>query len=192
MRPPRADCQECEHLYDPSNRREEADIEAAGQWLTAIEDKLPNSTFKALASFLKCYFRVTLIGQKIARRVTHPSHGTIDVSRFCQDVRAIWSDLKQLARRVNQVAKATLDYSDHYLIGFSPLNYLSNIRLACPLFMLILHQAIRDRLDSESRSAHIEESGALDALHLESVDILLDNCRSQTAMFQVCMDLGTS
>jgi hypothetical protein len=78
------------------------------------------------------------------------------------------------------------------------------MRLCCPFFLLVLHEAIRNHLafrqsfyqsyvvepESEARAASqaAEDLKMLDKIHLQSVDVLLYNCRSQMEMFKVSYD----
>jgi hypothetical protein len=75
------------------------------------------------------------------------------------------------------------------------------MRLCCPFFLLVLHEAIRNHLafrqsfyssyvvDPETEDAAAnqrdEDLGMLNKIHLQSVDVLLYNCRSQMEMFKV-------
>lgn len=75
------------------------------------------------------------------------------------------------------------------------------MRLCCPFFLLVLHEAIRNHLvfrqslyssyvvDPESEDAAANQRdvdlGMLNKIHLQSVDVLLYNCRSQMEMFKV-------
>jgi hypothetical protein len=75
------------------------------------------------------------------------------------------------------------------------------MRLCCPFFLLVLHEAIRNHLafrqsfyssyvvDPETEDAAAnqrgEDLGLLNKIHLQSVDVLLYNCRSQMEMFKV-------
>lgn len=75
------------------------------------------------------------------------------------------------------------------------------MRLCCPFFLLVLHESIRNQQqfrkqlyqsyiiepESEDQAARqrMEELAMLDQVHLQSVDVLLYNLRSQCAMFKV-------
>lgn len=77
------------------------------------------------------------------------------------------------------------------------------MRLCCPFFLLVLHEAIRNHLafrqslwesyivetDTTGANRRSEELALLDKLHLQSVDVLLYNCRSQMALFKVCLTI---
>lgn len=75
------------------------------------------------------------------------------------------------------------------------------MKLSCPIFLLVLHEAIRNHLafrqsfyssyviDPESGDAAAyqrhEDLGMLNKNHFQSVDVLLYDCRSQMSMIQV-------
>lgn len=76
------------------------------------------------------------------------------------------------------------------------------MRLCCPFYLLVLHEAIRNHLafrqnlfgsyvaepesEIQAASQHGQDLAQLNKLHLQSVDVLLYNCRSQMALFKVC------
>lgn len=75
------------------------------------------------------------------------------------------------------------------------------MRLCCPFFLLVLHEAIRNHLafrqsfyssyvvdpevEGQAANQRDEDLGMLNKIHLQSVDVLLYNCRSQMNMFKV-------
>lgn len=75
------------------------------------------------------------------------------------------------------------------------------MRLCCPFFLLVLHESIRNHqefrkllyqsyvIEPESedcaKNRRAIDLAMLDRLHGQSVDVLLYNCRSQSAMFKV-------
>jgi hypothetical protein len=77
------------------------------------------------------------------------------------------------------------------------------MRLCCPFFLLVIHEAIRNHLafrqsfyssyvvepESEERTTSQREQDLelLNKVHLQSVDVLLYNCRSQVEMFKVSL-----
>jgi hypothetical protein len=79
------------------------------------------------------------------------------------------------------------------------------MRLCCPFFLLVIHEAIRNHLafrqsfyssyvvepESEERttSQREEDLELLNKVHLQSVDVLLYNCRSQVEMFKVSLEV---
>lgn len=79
------------------------------------------------------------------------------------------------------------------------------MRLCCPFFLLVMHESIRNHqafrqklyhsyvVEPESEERAQTQRGAemamLDKLHLQSVDVLLYNCRTQCGMFKVSWDL---
>jgi hypothetical protein len=80
------------------------------------------------------------------------------------------------------------------------LRLAANIRLSTPFLLLVLHQIIREQLDFRKtlRAAYISDDldpskpnpeetnlAMLEELRLQSVDVLLQSCRSQTDMMQV-------
>lgn len=86
---------------------------------------------------------------------------------------------------------------------------IANLRMSCPFVLLVVHQAIREQLDfrrnlkesyifdESPKSNPASSSGSsppgpgsenvamLEELHLQSVDVLLHNCRSQMEMYKV-------
>lgn len=82
------------------------------------------------------------------------------------------------------------------------------MRLCCPFFLLVLHEHIRNQQsfrkqlyksyiieqESETQAAgqRMGELAMLDQLHLQSVDVLLYDLRSQCAMFKVSLDILSS
>ncbi|ORX37389.1 hypothetical protein BD324DRAFT_625966 [Kockovaella imperatae] len=183
----------------------ESDIESAGRWLNAVDKKLPNSTFKILAHFLRCYYRLTKMAREIALDVSIPNRrpGTVDVDHFCKLIRKLWGEIKDLRRAVVVEGAEKLASCEGFMAGFSPMNQITSIRLSGPFLLLLLHQHIRTQLDfrRDMKSSYVvnddgdgdpekQKIAKLQELHMQSIDIMLQSCRSQAAMFKVMLPTG--
>ncbi|WRT64319.1 uncharacterized protein IL334_001251 [Kwoniella shivajii] len=125
------------------------DVDAAGEWIEIVRERLPHSSFKLLAFFLSIYHRLGLAGREVAVKVSYPlrKKGSADVGKICMAVRRIWKDIRGINKDLI-VHSADLMGACHKddLLGFSPLNFLANLRLSCPFLLLVIHQLIRDQL----------------------------------------------
>nr|XP_018267342.1 uncharacterized protein I303_01328 [Kwoniella dejecticola CBS 10117]OBR89500.1 hypothetical protein I303_01328 [Kwoniella dejecticola CBS 10117] len=170
------------------------DVDAAGEWIETVQERLPNSTFKLLAFFLQMNHRLGLAGREVAIKLAYPSRkkGAADIDKICNAVRKIWRDV-----------------------------FHANLRLCCPFLLLVMHQLIRDLLDfwktlpvvsasittpsdSTSHSSPSSSSSGqqrsfvpgmrnielLERLSRESVDGLLANCRSHIGMLKSILPTG--
>ncbi|ADV25477.1 hypothetical protein I305_04657 [Cryptococcus gattii E566] len=127
-----------------------ADMDAAGNWLRSVTDLLSKNSFKALSFYLTCYYRVTLIGRDVATSLSIPSKkkGAVDVVKFCNHVQRIWKDIDAFDTDMNpQVAHLMSACPRDDILAFSPLSYFSNLRLASPFLLLIIHQLICEQLE---------------------------------------------
>ncbi|ORY29363.1 hypothetical protein BCR39DRAFT_175406 [Naematelia encephala] len=181
------------------------DVAVSRKWLLQMQDKLPMSTFKALSFFMMCYHRLSSVGRDVAIKLTTPNHrrGSVNVKQFCKDTRAIWADLKQVVSDLNSGVGGLLEKADAVLLGFSPLNYLANIRASSPFLFLVIHQVVREQLDfrrdlakmyihttDSSPKPGVDDVDMLEQLHMQSVDNLLQTCRAQTRMFEKLLPTG--
>ncbi|KIR78908.1 hypothetical protein I306_04118 [Cryptococcus gattii EJB2] len=127
-----------------------ADMDAAGNWLRSVTDLLSKNSFKALSFYLTCYYRVTLIGRDVATSLSIPSKkkGAVDVVKFCNHAQRIWKDIDAFDTDMNpQVAHLMSACPRDDILAFSPLSYFSNLRLASPFLLLIIHQLICEQLE---------------------------------------------
>lgn len=149
-----------------------------------------------------------MVGRKIASEVTKYSDkkGNIPVDRFCTSIQQCCGEIGSIVTELNESALGLLGACEPGILGFSPLNYITNMRLCCPFFLLVLHEAIRNHLvfrqslyssyvvDPESEDAAANQRdvdlGMLNKIHLQSVDVLLYNCRSQMEMFKDLLPTG--
>ncbi|WWD09590.1 hypothetical protein V865_007718 [Kwoniella europaea PYCC6329] len=199
------------------------DIDAAGEWVETVQDKLPQSAFKLLAFFLSIYHRLGLAGREVATHVAYPlrKKGAADVGKICMTVRKVWKDIRDISRDLNaQVTQQLKACRKEDLLGFSPLNFLANLRLSCPFLLLVIHQLIRDQLafwkscqppsspafistpsDRSSSTTPPSKPGQgntrafhnielLERLNKESIDGLLLSCRSQIHMLKAFLPTG--
>ncbi|WVQ62006.1 uncharacterized protein L199_000139 [Kwoniella botswanensis] len=199
------------------------DIDAAGEWVETVQDKLPQSAFKLLAFFLSIYHRLGLAGREVATHVAYPlrKKGAADVGKICMTVRKVWKDIRDISRDLNaQVTQQLRACQKEDLLGFSPLNFMANLRLSCPFLLLVIHQLIRDQLafwrscqppstpafistpsDRSSSTTPPSKPGQgnarafhnielLERLNKESIDGLLFSCRSQIHMLKAFLPTG--
>nr|XP_019049417.1 hypothetical protein I302_03206 [Kwoniella bestiolae CBS 10118]OCF28347.1 hypothetical protein I302_03206 [Kwoniella bestiolae CBS 10118] len=143
------------------------DVDAAGEWVETVQDRLPHSSFKLLSFFLLLYHRLGLAGREVAIHVAYPQRkkGAADVGKICMTIRKVWKDVVKVSRDMNvKVTEYLQACRKEDLMGFSPLNFLANLRLSCPFLLLVIHQLIRDQLEfwknfhshSHSSSAFID------------------------------------
>ncbi|WVQ82735.1 hypothetical protein IAT38_004867 [Cryptococcus sp. DSM 104549] len=131
-------------------RMAQEEVDSAGEWLFTVKDRLPFSSFKALSFFLSCYYRIGQAGREIAIKLTSPGRkkGTLDIPEFCRTVRKLWGEIDAIARELNTETTEILNACDKdELLGFSPLNYLANLRLSGPFLLLLMHQCLREQLE---------------------------------------------
>ncbi|WWC99868.1 hypothetical protein V866_006777 [Kwoniella sp. B9012] len=199
------------------------DIDAAGEWVETVQDKLPQSAFKLLAFFLSIYHRLGLAGREVATHIAYPlrKKGASDVGKICITVRKVWKDIRDISRDLNaQVTQQLKACQKEDLLGFSPLNFMANLRLSCPFLLLVIHQLIRDQLafwkscqppsspafistpsDRSSSTTPSSKPGQgntrashnielLERLNKESIDGLLLSCRSQIHMLKAFLPTG--
>ncbi|WVQ97620.1 hypothetical protein IAU59_004734 [Kwoniella sp. CBS 9459] len=200
----------------------QANVDLAGEWIETMHENLPQSSFKLLAFFITIYHRLGVAAREMAVKVAYPlrKKGAGDVPKICGTIRKLWKEILDIENTLNDNVYDLLRACHrNELLGFSPVNYLSNLRLSAPFLLLILHQLIREQLDfwknvsgayiatpsdastpSSSASAHTStreaKSGSsrnvelLDRLNSESVDGLLRSCRAQTGMIKSIMPTG--
>ncbi|OCF37656.1 hypothetical protein I316_00783 [Kwoniella heveanensis BCC8398] len=198
------------------------DVDSAGEWIDTLHEKLPQSSFKLLAFFITTYHRLGIAAREMAIKVAYPLRrkGSADVPRICGVIRKLWKEILEIEKSINEDAYELLRTCNrNELLGFSPLNYLSNLRLSAPFLLLILHQLIREQFEfwknvscayiatpsddstpsstgSGHAAPHEAKSGSsynvdlLDRLNKESVDGLLRSCRAQIGMIESLMPTG--
>ncbi|WWD17713.1 hypothetical protein CI109_102154 [Kwoniella shandongensis] len=193
---------------------DQEDVDTAGEWLHTVHEHLPPSSFKALSFFLMCYHRLGVLGRGVAIELSAPGKrkGSVDVWRFCATVRRLWHELESITADINTQTVELLESTGREdLFGFSPLNYLTNLRLCGPFLLLIVHNILRDQLEfrKELHSAHIttatddntptasstssgseREVELLDELSRQSVEMMLKACRAQVSMYKDVMPTG--
>ncbi|WWC86440.1 uncharacterized protein L201_001317 [Kwoniella dendrophila CBS 6074] len=126
------------------------DVDSAGDWIETVQDRLPHSSFKLLAYFLSAYHRLGMAGRDIAIKVSYPlrKKGAGDIAKICMTVRKVWKDVRDIHKELNQRVPEFLESCEmDDLLGFSPVNFLANLRLSCPFLLLIVHQLVRDQLE---------------------------------------------
>ncbi|WVQ77101.1 hypothetical protein IAR50_006784 [Cryptococcus sp. DSM 104548] len=198
----------------------EEDLDAAGKWVRTLQGALPPSSFKALALFLECNFRVTKVVRAVALNMAIPSKkkGTIDVEQFCLDARNIWKEADALTDDLGHHTSHILGgCSKDEILGFSPLNFFLNLRLSTVSLLFMTHDLVREQLEFRKTlsSAYIVASEDTESVlggdvpeikriwkaaqsHLEmmqtldreSVDMLLSTCRGQVDMFRTILPTG--
>ncbi|WVO16899.1 hypothetical protein L204_104585 [Cryptococcus depauperatus] len=199
------------------------EIDSAGEWLNTVQEHLPISSFKVLTFFLSCYHKFTNIARQIANKLTVKGRkqGTIDVPQFCSDTRKFWGEIDSVIESMVMNLSGILNNctrEDLLAVGFSPLDYLANLRLSCSVLLLLIHQVLREQLTfrqslssaciiaSEDSPAStlsgnlpIEDSfwsatqsyvEMLETLKRDSIDMLLKTCRAQTEMFKTILPTG--
>ncbi|WVF70282.1 hypothetical protein IAT40_005071 [Kwoniella sp. CBS 6097] len=197
------------------------DVDFAGEWIDTVHEKLPQSSFKLLSFFIIMYHRLGIAAREMAIKIAYPlrKKGSGDIPKICGIIRKLWKEILDIENTINEdVYELLRACNRNELLGFSPLNYLSNLRLSAPFLLLILHQLIREQLDfwknvscayiatpsddstpSSTGSAHTgsrEKNGGsrnvelLDRLSKESVDGLLRSCRAQIGMIESIIPTG--
>ncbi|KAK8866084.1 hypothetical protein IAR55_001235 [Kwoniella newhampshirensis] len=190
---------------------EQEDVDAAGDWIQAVQNSLPHSSFKALAFFLSCYHRYGVLGREIAIKLSAPGQrkGSLDVWSLCTAIRRIWFEVNEIAHDINtQTITLLANAARDDLFGFSPLNYFTNLRLCGPFLLLLIHQIVREQLgfrkalhpayittpadgnSPSSTSAQSKEVEMLEQLSRESVDTMLKTCRAQIGMYKDTLPTG--
>ncbi|WVR06037.1 hypothetical protein IAU60_003065 [Kwoniella sp. DSM 27419] len=198
-------------------RLSQADVDAAGEWIDAVTDRLPVSSFKLLAFFMSIYHRLGIAARAVAIEISHPlrKKGAANMDKILQAIRRVWREARGIERDLNErVADLLAACRKDELLGFSPLNFLSNLFLSAPFLLLVMHQIIREQLDfwktvttssayivtpsdrSPSSSSPPHSSAGqqnverLEALNKESVDELLRICRAQIGMLKAIIPTG--
>jgi len=149
-----------------------------------------------------------MVGRRISLEITkyNDKKGNIPVVTFCTSIRECWGHIRSVVTELNESAVGMLGACEPGVLGFSPLNYITNMRLCCPFFLLVLHEAIRNHLafrqsffrsyvvepetEDQATSNRKEDVEMLNKIHLQSVDVLLYNCRSQMEMFKDLLPTG--
>ena len=148
-----------------------------------------------------CWYRITKCGRHIAVKLSIPNRrpGSIDIPTFCSEARQLWARLKDLTDDLIGTSTELLRTTEHGAVGFSPISFITSIRLASPFLLLLLHQLIRTQLDFQKsmKAAYIvSDTGSkgtpadrmveqLEILHMQSVDVLLHISRSHVGMIKV-------
>ncbi|WVQ82734.1 hypothetical protein IAT38_004866 [Cryptococcus sp. DSM 104549] len=188
-----------------ASKIQEKEVDSAGTWLCKAKDQLPVSSFKALTFFITLYHRVGVAGRRIGL-LPRVDTGTIlqagKIVGLERDIRGIWTELDVINKTLSAETTRILDGCDRdELVGFSPLHYLANIRLAVPFLLHLVHGIIVDHRRSSQASqlaAHItseetvaQEWKALETLRRDSTDKVLQSCRAQVALAETLLPTGT-
>ena len=146
---------------------------------------------------MQCFHRLAVIARRIALElaVLNLRPGSVDVPTFCRSVREQWAEIKALHREIGGQSTEIMEQCASTMGYGFPLGRLVTLRLACPRMLFLQHQYIQKQLDfrrqlgtrisspgSDANAGHV---ALLEELQLQSVDVLLQGCRTHIDMFEV-------